>query len=161
MSLQIVQVVACSIVAFLGGGAIAWRLLGRARGGRCPTLAREVTDRVHNRCAAYQALEERINNVIDDFDRREAELRAEWAGEAPPAYVEPVVSAAPAAFPLESTTGADALSVMLGPRSNTTMRFSWNDWPPTSTVPEAMYAARSEYSPASSRRAPTSSSQCT
>jgi hypothetical protein len=108
---QIVQVILYSLASFLGGGALTWRLLGRAPRERCPKLAQDVTNRVHDRCTAYQRLEERINTVIADFDRREAELRADRTGEARPTYSPGAALAAAEAQP-ETSTDADALSWM-------------------------------------------------
>jgi hypothetical protein len=114
---EFVQVVVAAVASFLGGGAFAWRLLGRTQRAGCPSLAKDVTGRVHHRCAAYQVLEERINTVIQDFDRRDAELRTEHADETghadevPPAP-RPIPSEIAVAATAESATTTEALSWM-------------------------------------------------
>lgn len=77
---HLVQVAIYSVVSFLVGGAVAWRMLGRGHRGYSRKLAEELTDSVHDRCSAYRKLEDRIDTAIAEFERRDAELRNELAG---------------------------------------------------------------------------------
>ena len=77
---HLVQVAITSVVSFLVGGAVAWRMLGRGHRGYSRKLAQELTDSVHDRCSAYRKLENRIDSAIADFERRDAELRNDLTG---------------------------------------------------------------------------------
>jgi hypothetical protein len=63
------------VASFLVGGALTWRVLGRVRRGHYRKLAQDLRDGVHDRCTAYQRLEDRIDAVIAGFDQRESEIR--------------------------------------------------------------------------------------
>src|SRR5260221_9184330 len=98
LALDVLYCVASSLV----GGTITWRLLGRSRRGRYRKLAQELTDGVHDRCSAYQKLEDRIDTVIAGFDQRETEIHEGLEDVIPPVH--------PAEVP--ASADGDALSWM-------------------------------------------------
>lgn len=113
MPLHVIQVALYSIASFMVGGAIAWRVLGRAHGGYSRKLAQELTDSVHARCSAYRSLEGRIDAVVAEFDRCEAELRGEMPEGAQAPEASSFEEIAETAEPEEQAAGgAEALEWM-------------------------------------------------
>lgn len=83
MSSHLAFALLIGLASLLAGLVIGRGLLKRRQADTYRALAKDLTDKVHDRCDAYRRLEGRIAGVIGDFDRDEAHPADELTGQAP------------------------------------------------------------------------------